>query len=182
VTSRRLSLVVGILIIGVLAVGTVAMNLLAPDPHQVCDGVERSLGGCDAEQPTFTGRTCEAVGTEFGEQLDRRIVAILAGEDVVDSQGKSARVTAAEYLLTTRANQHLRAIGIVDQCGADEFLAVAEAEFSDALKTDLGPALSEFQDHQYTYEEWRANLRLTLRAIDMDEESSRLMRPTSGDA
>jgi hypothetical protein len=162
------------LVAGVLAIGaivTVALTPDPPDPHEVCDGVERTFGGCDPDQPSFTGDSCSAVGAEFGVQLNQRIVAILRGDDVVDGQGKSARVNAAEYLTTTRANQHLREIGIVADCGGDEFLAAAEAEFSDELKTDLGPALSEFQDHEYTYEEWRANLRKTLRVIDMDEDA-----------
>ena len=168
--ARRL-MIAAALVAGVLAMGAIVTVALTPDPHYVCDGVERTFGGCDPDQPTFTGNGCSAVGAEFGVQLNQRIVTILQGDDVVDGQGKSARVNAAEYLTTTRANQYLREIGIVADCGADEFLAAAEAEFSDELKTDLGPALSEFQDHDYTYEEWRADLRKTLRAIDMDEDA-----------
>ena len=141
-----------------------------PDPNEFCDGVQRTLGGCDENQPTYAGTTCEDVGREFGAQLNDRIVDALGGDDVVDGLGRSARVTNAEYLLVIRANQHLRRSGIVDECSAAPFLAAAEPHFSDELRSELGPMLSEFQDHEITYDEWRAGLLDALSVIDEDED------------
>lgn len=166
----RREVIVAATVVLAIGVGAIALGAFAPDSNQVCDGVQRTLGGCDANQPTFVGDSCSEVGAEFGAQLDRRIVDILRGAEVVEGQAKSARVSAAEFLLTARANQHLRRIGIVADCRADEFLAAAEPHFSDELKAGLGPALSQFQDHPYTYEEWRVDLLQTLSAIDMDED------------
>ena len=141
-----------------------------PDPNEVCDGVQRTLGGCDENQPTYVGKTCEEVGLEFGEQLNSRIMDAIDGDDVVDGLAKSGRVTNAEYLLVVRANQHLRRSGIIDECSAAAFLAAAEPEFSDELKSELGPVLSEIQDRQITYDDWRADLLDTLSVIDEDED------------
>jgi hypothetical protein len=158
----------------VLAVATLCGLIIAacgtPDPNEVCDGVQRSLGGCDGNQPTYAGTTCDEVGREFGIQLDSRIVDALEGQDVVDGLAKSARVTNAEYLLVARANQHLRRSGLIADCSATTFFEAAEREFSDELKSELGPVLSEFQDHEVTYEEWRAGLLDKLSVIDEDED------------
>jgi len=129
-----------------------------------------NLGGCDENQPTYEGTTCEEVGREFGEQLNSPIVDALEGDDVVDGLAKSGRITNAEYLLVVRANQHLRRLGIVDECAAAALLAAAEPEFSHRLKSEVGPVLSEFQDHEITYEEWRAGLLDTLSVVDEDED------------
>jgi hypothetical protein len=104
-----------------------------PDPNEFCDGVQRTLGGCDENQPTYEGTTRSEVGREFGVQLNSRIMDAIEGDDVVDGLAKSGRVTNAEYLLVVRANQHLRRSGIVDECSAAALLAAAEPEFSDEL-------------------------------------------------
>ena len=152
-----------------LVVCLLCIGCIAPNPDEICDGVQRTLGGCDEDQPTYAGTTCEDVGREFGEQLNSRIMEALEGDDVVDGLAKSARVTNAEYLLVIRANQHLRRSGIVDECDASSFLSAAEPEFSDELKSEIGPALSEFQDHEVTYDEWRAGLLDKLSVVDEDE-------------
>lgn len=168
-TTRRLFLAVAALAVALTIVGSVAVLALKPQPA-ICNGIDRQLGGCDTDQPVFNGSTCEAVGIEFGDQLDQRIVKILGGPDVVNGERKSVRISAAEFLLTGRANQHLREIGIIAECGADHFLAAAERRFSDTLRAEVGDYLSEFEHHSYA--DWRADLRKTLRAIDMDENVS----------
>ena len=147
-------------------------NAIPPtsDANEFCDGVQSTLGGCDENQPTFAGEECDEIAGEFGEQLNERIVAILDGEEVIDGQGKSSRVSGAQFLLSVRVNQYLRRSDLVRECSAEPFLTVAEAEFSVQLKTELGPTMSAFQDHQYTYDEWRADLLQTLSIIDTDED------------
>lgn len=48
----------------------------------VCAGVGATVGGCGANQPVFTGDTCDEVAREFGGQLDERLRSILVGADV----------------------------------------------------------------------------------------------------
>lgn len=167
--TRRLAWLVVLLaaVIGALGVAVAAAGLFDPQP-EICDNVHRGLGGCDDDQPQFSGTTCDDVGREFGTQLDARVVKILDGPDVVDHERKSARISSTEFLLVTRANQHLRRVGIVQECGLEDFLAAAEPVFSEKLRAQVGNYLFEFEEH--TYDEWLANLRKTLRAIDMDED------------
>jgi len=167
----RLGLLLAVSVIGLSLLGAgLAVSALTAKPEpQVCDGVDRLFGGCDPDQPVFVCTTCTEVGDEFGQQLNERVVRIIRDPAVVDGERRSVRNSSVEFLLTARANQHLRAIGIVAECGVDEFLAAAEMRFTEELRTQVGPALSEPQP--LSYADWLADLRRTLRAIDMEENA-----------
>jgi len=137
----------------------------SPDPMEVCDGVTRSVGGCDPDQPTFAGQSCDAVAEEFGRQLDARLVPILAGNDVVDGEHKSVRMAHFQALLVTRANLHLQTAGIDLRCPAEAFLGVAERHFSDDLRSKAGTYLFGTGEPR-AYEDWRADLLRTLSAVE----------------
>ena len=169
VRSRRPLIAAAAVATALIIVVFIGLQLTAESP-EYCGGVHRDLGGCDDNQPTFVGATCDAVATEFGRQLNEREVAILRGPDAVDGQRRSAQFSSTEMLLATRANQHLRDIRIVAECGVDEFVAVAEPAFSDELRSNVGRFITELTDlPDQTYEDWRERLVQTLSVIDMDE-------------
>jgi hypothetical protein len=152
-----------------LLVMTAGGCIAAPgDPDRVCDGVPSELGGCDPDQPGFAGTDCEAVGREFGAELDRRVLAIIDGPALVNGESQAVRVTSALGLVSARANQHLRRNGLVDDCGVDEFLNAAETAFSNRLRADVGSYLYDDQV-KHTYEEWLEAVRRFVVVIDQRE-------------
>ncbi len=143
------------------------------DPGQtpsrsICDGVGAELGGCDAEQPEFTQTECAAVGREFGALLDERTVGIITGPEGVDGEARSVRVKQAMVLVSVRANNHLREIGLHATCDVPEFLEAAEAEFSPELKRSVGEVLYDGAPPA-SYEEWLDELTRTIAVIDAEE-------------
>lgn len=167
----------------VLASGAWPPSQGGGDPNAVCEGVSAEVGGCDADQPTYTALTCEGVGQEFGTELDRRVVAIINGAARVDGESQAVRaghtvflVTARANQVTARANQHLRDRGMVKTCGGDEFMRAAEARFSPALKARAGDYLYDSTTRPYA--EWLADVRRTVGVIDMAEDEPFL--PPSG--
>jgi hypothetical protein len=94
-----------------------------PD-DRVCDGIQASIGGCDANQPTFVGTTCEAIATELGDQAVQRLQAIVAGPDIVNGYGRSGRVQLLQSLITVRARQQLERQGLAapGKCDPAAFL------------------------------------------------------------
>ena len=70
-------------------------------------------------------------------------------------------------LVTARANQYLRAQGLVAECGVDEFVAAAESQLSEPFKERVGAYL--YDGSPRPYGEWLENLRRTVRVIDMGE-------------
>ena len=151
----------------VLAVGVGACGLVVQSPvatAAVCDGVDSGLGGCDPDQPEFTGTTCESVAHEFGAQLDDRIVPILDGDDVVDGEHKSVRMGHAIALMVTRVDQYLGLPAVALDCQAAQFLDVAEQEFSAELADNAGKHL--FGSGPRPYSAWRDDVLKTLDAIE----------------
>jgi hypothetical protein len=130
----------------------------------VCAGVGATVGGCDANQPVFSGDTCDEVAREFGVQLDERLRPILAGADVVDGEHKSVRRAHAEILLVSRVKEYLRSDDVALQCAPEEFLDAAEEEFSAELIETAGQHL--FASEPRPYSEWREDLLRTLGAIE----------------
>jgi hypothetical protein len=154
----------------VLALGLGACGLLVQSPvatPAVCDGVDSGLGGCDPDQPQFTGTSCESVAREFGAQLDDRLVPILEGEDVVDGEHKSVRMAHAVALMVTRVDQYLTSPATALDCRASSFLDVAEEEFSPELEDNAGKHL--FGSGPRPYSAWREDLLTTLDAIEREE-------------
>ena len=140
---------------------------LEPNPNEVCSGVPRDMGGCEPNQPTFAGVTCAEVGREFGSEVDRRGLDIIAGPQIVAGQSRASRMIVMTVLVTARANQYLRAQGLVAECGVDEFVAAAESQLSEPFKERVGAYL--YDGSPRPYGEWLENLRRTVRVIDMGE-------------
>jgi hypothetical protein len=134
-----------------------------------CDGIDASLGGCAPDRPAYAGATCEAVGHEFGRQLNARLVRIYVGPDVVNGETKAVRVGSVTSVSLSLANLHLRRVGIIAECGADEFIDAAEFEFTAALKADAGKYLAD--GPAVSYEEWLADLRTFASIIDAEESA-----------
>lgn len=132
-----------------------------------CDGIDASLGGCAPDRPAYAGTTCDAVGHEFGRQLDERLVAIFVGPDSLNGESKAVRANHVTTVALSLANLHLRQIGIIRECGADEFMAAAELEFSPDLKAQAGTYLHD--GPAVTYDAWLANLHGIAVIIDIDE-------------
>ena len=151
----------------VLAVGLGACGLVVQSPvasPAVCDGVDSGLGGCDPDQPEFTGTTCESVAREFGAQLDDRIVPILEGNDVVNGEHKSVRMGHAVALMVTRVDQYLGLPAVALNCHAAQFLDDAEQQFSAELADNAGKYL--FGSGPRPYSVWRADVLKALDAIE----------------
>lgn len=171
----------GIMLLAVLAVTGAVLATGAwqggGDPNAVCEGVSAEVGGCDADQPTYTALTCEGVGQEFGTELDRRVVAIINGPARANGESQAVRAGQAMGLVTVRANQHLRDRGMVKACGVDEFMRAAEARFSPELKARAGDYLYDSTTRPYA--EWLADVRRTVGVIDMAEDEAFLL-PSGG--
>ena len=168
IMSRRQLIVIGAALVLAVGVGAVVvLGTRAPLP-EVCDGVSRGTGGCDPDQPEFTADTCAGVAREFGIQLEERSLPIMDGPAVVNGEGRAVRLLHLNGLMTARVDRYLRRAGLVDDCGTDEFLIAAEAEFSDDFKRRAGEYLYDGQSRPYT--EWRAELRQFLSVIDQDED------------
>jgi hypothetical protein len=74
------------------------------------------------ETPVYTGTTCAELAQEWGEEVDRRITAIIDGPDVVNDQAKSAQNTDALVLASTAMSVHMDHLGLLNECDMPEFL------------------------------------------------------------
>lgn len=143
----------------------------APDAEpspSYCDGVSTEVGGCDADRPTFTGRTCSEVAKEFGLQLDRRLVEIHTGPD---SATASKAVRAGHYtsVAASLANLQLRRAGQIKECSAGAFVNEAESVFSSELRAHAGELLHD--GDPVTYLAWRKTIVDMMSIIDMEEDA-----------
>lgn len=71
-------------------------------------------------------------------------------------------------LLSARANDYLKELGLHDSCDVPEFLDAAEAELSPQLRDGVGGALYDGVPPA-TYEEWKSEVTLMLGIIDAEE-------------
>ena len=142
-------------------------NPIPSSDDRICDGVAAEVGGCDPDQPTFTGTTCDEVAAEFGIQLDERLLDVINGPEVADNESRGVRMSQAMSLMTTRANDHLRGTGMIDDCAdAEAFALAAEAEFSAQLRERAGSAI--YDGTAVTYAEFRAELLRMLSILEME--------------
>ncbi len=167
-STKRLALVGGLLTaIAVLAGAAFVVGSGLADPNEACNSVPRRAGGCEPDQPRFTATTCDGVGQEYGDEIARRADAIIDGPES-SLESKPSRVLAMTFLVTTRADQHLRGIGLGAQCDVDEFLSAAGTRFTPTFRARIGDYLYDDPDRSYTYEDWLANLRRTATMIEAD--------------
>ncbi len=138
----------------------------SPTPS-ICDGIPAEFGGCDPDRPVFGGTTCAAVGTEFGEQLSPRAVAIFDGPQTVDDADRTVRFARLVTLHVQLANKHLRDSGQIEECGAPEFRDAAVAALSEEFREGVGTNV--YFGQTITFDDWVADLDRFLVVLDTDE-------------
>lgn len=157
------------LVAAFLALSACGMLGIGNAEPSACDGISSTVGGCDADRPVFSGTTCDAVAEELGVQLNDQLLEIVNGPERSD-ESKATRVRHRESLAVSLANNHLREMGLIRDCGVDGFLAVSEQQFSDEFRMVIGQYAWDGPRHG-TYEEWLDQLREYLQVIDMDESA-----------
>ena len=158
--------VVWLVILTAALSGCVLSGVRSPTSSS-CDGIDAKLGGCEANQPAFTGADCRAVGRETGSQLNDRLLAIYHGPDVVGNETRAVRANHVMTAATSLANAYLRQIGIIKECSVDEFVAAAQPEFSNDFQALAGTYLND--GAPATFGDWLAEWRSVVRIIDMEE-------------
>lgn len=167
--ARRVGVVIAIGLIPLLVSACVGEQQPGAS-NDVCAGVSEALGGCAPGQPTFSGDTCAEVGREYGEQLDDRGLEIINGPAVAEGSSRAVRLNDLKVLAAIRANQHLRERGLIQECGVEEFVAAAEAAFSDEFRSRAGDFLSD--GDPVSFEAWLEDLRSVLVILDQEEGAS----------
>ena len=136
----------------------------APTPH-ACDGVAAEMGGCDADQPTFTGTTCAEVGEEWGAIVDTRVLAVIDGPAAANGMARSVLLRNAMVLAFVRAADHMGKLGILATCGSAEFLGAAEPRFSPELRSSVGGAMYDGEP-VVTYTEFLTDALNVVKTLD----------------
>jgi hypothetical protein len=157
--------------IALVLVATSSCSLVsatATPQHSICAGVSSEMGGCTAERHTYTGSTCAELAVEWAAVVDKAIVAVLDGPDAVDGSRRSARLRQAIGIATVDMMPRMRELGIVQSCDMPEFLAAAEPQFSQRLRSGVGAALFD-GDPVMTYQDWVADVKKVVRMIDQNE-------------
>lgn len=134
----------------------------------ICDGISSDVGGCTTERHGFAGSSCAGLAEEWATELDGQIVEILEGPDSVADQGRSVRIRQALVVTTVDMNTRLTELALQADCDVPEFMAAAEARFSETLRAGAGDALYD-GDPSATYEEWLQDVRNVVRMIDDGE-------------
>lgn len=156
------------LALGVLVAG--CMGTAEPTQRPLCDGITAEVGGCDEDQPAYTGTTCAELAREWGDEVDRRLTGVIDGPGVVDGKAKSARQTDVLVLTSSRLSMYMDRTGLLDSCDLPEFLPIAEAEFTDKLREGVGSIIYD-GDPVVRYEEWRADMERFIAVIDGDDDT-----------
>jgi hypothetical protein len=160
------SIVAVFIMVLALVAGCALSNTGSPTSSS-CDGIDAQLGGCDPDRPTFVGQTCEAVGRETGKHLNDRLLVIYRGSATAGNESRAVRANHVMTVTTTLANAHLRSIGIIKECGVDEFMAAANDEFTAEFKRLAGVYLND--GPAMTFDDWLAEWKSVVQIIDMEE-------------
>ena len=135
-----------------------------------CDGIPADMGGCDEDQPTYTGTTCADLAREWGDEVDQRVSGVIDGPAVVDGEQKSVQQSQVLVLTSTRLSMYMDRKGVLDGCDLPEFLPIAEEQFSDKLREGVGSIIYD-GDPVASYEEWLADLEKFIAVIDTEDAS-----------
>lgn len=162
--SRRRMIALAAAAVGAAIVVTVGVAALTADRREVCDGIGRTWGGCDPDQPFFAASDCRALGQEVGRQIDERVAAVLRdGPDPDESV--AVRVFQAQGLVVGRANQFARREGL--ECSPAQILEEVENTVSDDFKAVIGTVLYD-DGKEHTYDEWRIDMQMMLAVFEGD--------------
>jgi hypothetical protein len=156
------------LALGLLVAGCIGSA--EPTEPPLCDGITANVGGCDEDQPTYTGTTCAELAREWGDEVDRRLSAVIDGPAVVDGETKSVQQTDVLALTSTRLSLYMDRTGLLDSCDLPEFLPIAEERFSDKLHDGVGSIIYDGEP-VVSYEEWLADMEKFIAVIDTDDAS-----------
>jgi hypothetical protein len=156
------------LALGLLVAG--CMGSAEPTQPPICDGISANMGGCDEDQPTYTGATCPELAREWGDEVDRRLSAVIDGPATVDGEAKSVQQTQVLVLTSTRLSMYMDRTGLLDSCDVPEFLPIAEEEFSEKLREGVGSIIYDGEP-VVSYEEWLAGVEKFIAVIDRDDAS-----------
>ena len=156
------------LALGLLVAG--CMGSAERTQSSICDGISAKAGGCDEDQPTYSGTTCAELAREWGDEVDRRLSAVIDGPTVVDGEAKSARQTSVLVLASTRLSTYMDGAGLLDSCDLPEFLPLAEEQFSDKLREGVGSIIYDGEP-VVSYEEWLAGAERFISVIDTEDAS-----------
>jgi hypothetical protein len=163
-----LSKSIAVILLGLIGTSCAIVSVGDSPSASICAGVDAQMGGCDEQQPEFAATDCSGVGREFGAYLDDRTLQVIEGPDAVGGEARSVRLRQAMVLLSARANDYLRELGLHASCDVPEFVTAAEAEFSPELREGVGDALYDGAPPA-TYEDWKSELQLMLGVIDAEE-------------
>jgi hypothetical protein len=153
-----------------LALGLLVAGCMGSAEPSSCDGISARAGGCDEDQPTYSGTTCAELAREWGDEVDRRLAVVIDGPAVVDGEAKSARQTSVLVLASTRLSMYMDGAGLLDSCDLPEFLPIAEQQFSDKLREGVGSIIYDGEP-VVSYEEWPTDAKRYINVIDMDDAS-----------
>jgi hypothetical protein len=134
----------------------------------VCDGVTKEAGGCTTERHEFTGTTCVDLGIEWGQLVDRQVVAIIDGPADVGGNAKSVRLKQAVVIASLDVNERMRELDLRSDCNVEMILSVGEPQFSEALRSGVGSAMYD-GNPAVGYDDWMTDVRRSLQVID-DED------------
>ena len=156
------------LALGVLIAG--CLGSAEPTKPPLCDDISATAGGCDADQPAYTGTTCADLAREWGDEVDRRLTAVIDGPAVVEGEAKSAQQTSVLVLTSTRLSMYMDRAGLLDSCDLPEFLPIAEGQFSDKLREGVGEIIYDGEP-VVSYEAWLADMERFIAVIDTEDDS-----------
>lgn len=167
---RTASLLVGLLLAG-------CSPIAAPPASQpvACGGIPADFGGCSSARPVFLGSTCAEIGAEWGESVDRGVLAVIRGPATVNGQQRSTRVSDVLVLASIVAGMRLDTLGLLATCDTPEFLNAARPRFSADLLDGIGGVLFDGSPVATT-EDWE---RLLVRAIGIIDDGE-LPSPAPG--
>jgi hypothetical protein len=128
------------------------------------------MGGCENDQPVFTGDDCPTLAREAVEQLEQRITAIHAGPEDGELTKASRAFEQTRLVIVGRLNSYLRDNDI--PCFADDLWPLMEQQFSDEFREVAPLYLYDWEvagDDRPTWNEWTAEFRSdALRSLDLE--------------
>jgi hypothetical protein len=92
---------------------------------------------------------------------------------VPPGSGRASQVTSERWASPQLANYRLRDLGLIANCGADEFYAAGSEEFSEEFRTKAPSYLFDVQyenEEAVSFQQWEEDVGKTVEMIDQDED------------
>jgi hypothetical protein len=136
-----------------------------------CRGLSREFGGCDPNLAPYTATTCIGIAKEWGQFVEQAGMRVV--NDGPPGSGRAAQVTSERWTITQLANFHLRDLGLIADCDADEFYAAGSEEFSEEFREMAPRYLFDVQfegEDAITSEQWEEDVKKAVAMIDQNED------------